>query len=220
MTRKAARALVHRQDCRNSGMPSTETHSFLPKGEPMNQKKKLGGGRRRPPNEGLIGRTEVGRILQRDRRTVRRYEAKELLTAAIIEADGVRWFDRNAVKALAARFALMRRASGSGRLKPDGAALVQEPQREDEYYPELRERRAGPAQTPKPPVKARALPRRPPPSVIPPGLRGTGARTEIRPEWWDAELPSGAPETAPCGDAGMTEDDTARPIRRIKESKK
>jgi hypothetical protein len=187
----------------------------------MNRKVTLGGGRRRPPNEGLIGRTEVGRILQRDRRTVRRYEAQELLRPAIIEADGVRWFDRNAVKALAARFALMRRASGSGRLKADGVASAPALQREGEYYPELRERRAPPAQAPKPPVKARApLPQRQPPDVTAPGLRGTGPRTEIRPEWWDAEMPSRASDTTPPGSGEGTADDPPPQGARVKQSKK
>ena len=68
----------------------------------MNRKQRRGGGRRLPPREGLIGRTDVARILQCDRSTTFRWEKDLILKAAFTEADGTRWFAREAVMQLAA----------------------------------------------------------------------------------------------------------------------
>jgi hypothetical protein len=175
----------------------------------VNRKEKRGGGRRRPPNESLIGRTEVARLLQRDRRTVCRYEKQALLKPALIEADGVRWFDREAVKVLAAHCALTRRARGGAgtRQRPGGATPTPAPQADGAYYPELRARRAPVVETPRPLVKTGApAPLRPGANEVALMQRGLGARTEIRSEWWDGDLTL-AQTPAPQAATGTTEAD-------------
>jgi hypothetical protein len=59
-------------------------------------------GRRSPPREGLIGRTQACRILQCDKRTLRRMERDCIVKPALVEPDGVRWFDIEAIRLIAA----------------------------------------------------------------------------------------------------------------------
>jgi len=94
-------------------------------------------------------RTEAGRILQRDRRTVGRYVVEGLLKPAVIEPDGARWFYREAVETLAANSHAGKR--GGRRRRGGGDPPAGAPQQEGEYYPELRARRAPLAVTPRPP---------------------------------------------------------------------
>ena len=153
----------------------------------MNRKEKRGGGRRRPPNERLIGRTEVARLLQCHRSTVARHERQGLLKAAVVEPDGVSWFDLELVKVLAAHFALKRRGGSAGRGRRSNPPSAPTSPSEGNYYPELRAPRL--AETPKPPVKVRGTPQKRPTLHEPPPLpRGLGPRTEIRSEWWGDDL--------------------------------
>ena len=155
----------------------------------MNAVKKRGGGRRRPPNDRLIGRTEVARLLQCNRSTVCRYEKEGLLKPALMEPDDVRWFDLKTVKALAV-FAL-RRGTGAGRGGgPKGPARPAPEVKDEQYRPEDQTRRRPLAETPKRPAKIRAVPDPKPREAgkEAPTERGIGARTEIRSEWWNDDL--------------------------------
>lgn len=157
----------------------------------MNRKPpKRGGGWRRPPREGLIGRTEAALLLQCDRIWIRRhYQKNGLLKAAVTEPDGVEWFELEAVKRLASSMKRKRgRKSSSTRLRAVRSPPIEQPT-QDEYYPELRGRRGPlPPPIPKPPVKARPPTREAQRRETGPMPRGIGPRTEIRPEWWDSEL--------------------------------
>jgi len=143
---------------------------------------KRGGGRRRPPNNRLIGRTEVARILQCDRSTVCRYEKNNFLKPALVEPDGVRWFDRETVQALA-KFALNRSKAGGGRGTRRRAPSRLERDGDGGYYPERRSGRSAP----KLPAQIRRAPQSKPPGDGSATQRGA-AKTEIRPEWWDDDL--------------------------------
>jgi len=187
----------------------------------MNRKPKQGGGRRRPPNDALIGRTEVARLLQCNRSTVCGYEKKGLLKPAIIEPDDVRWFEREAVQVLAAYFALKRRGSSAGRGRRGNAPPTSAPQTEGDYYPELRTRRL--IEIPKPSVKVTSITQKRQTAREPVTLpRGIGPRTEILDEWWSDDL------TSPAGDTparevdvvGATKTDAASPDDDSKASKK
>ena len=155
----------------------------------MNRKPpKRGGGRRVPPNEHLIGRSEVAQLLQCDIKAVRRYyQKKGLLKPALTEPDGCEWFDREAVGILAAAKKAGKRKSSSQRLRAVRSPPT-EPPTQDEYFPELRGRRGPLPPIPRPPVKARAPTREVQRRETGPMPRGIGPRTEIRPEWWDSEL--------------------------------
>jgi hypothetical protein len=160
----------------------------------LNQKVKRIGGTHRPPREGLIGRTDVGRLLQCDRRTVRRYERIGLLIPAAVQPNGVRWFDIEVVRRMALTFKRSRR----GRSRPvTGPAPDAVPT--GDYYPELRSRRR--SSSPEPPktapAKAQVAAERQPsrePRVIRPGAR-------LPSEWWPAD-------SAPHGSAPTSEGDT------------
>ncbi len=84
----------------------------------MSQEAKRVGGRHRPPNDRLTGRTGVGRILHCDRRTVRRLEEDGLLAPTVVEPNGVRWFDIEMVKRLAATYRRARKRTGRQRSRP------------------------------------------------------------------------------------------------------
>jgi hypothetical protein len=163
------------------------------------------GGRRRPPHDRVIGRTEVARLFQCDRRTVGRYEKEGILVPAIIEPDGARWFDLEVVKKLATRFAaLKRRAANAVRRRRGGGGTppASASQAPGDYYPELRNRRAPLVEAPKSPIKVRAAaPRRQEPNDPAATPRGIGARTEIRDEWWDEDL-----ETSPTEGSDVSQE--------------
>lgn len=176
----------------------------------MNRKPNRGGGRRRPPNDRLIGRTEVARLLGCDLGTVRRLGERELLKPALVEADGVRWFDLEAMQLLAAQMKVLLAAKMKkrrARPAPRGEAGGRRPPLPplDDYYPENRTRRSSQATaataTPKPPAKGRAAPQaetqNPRTNLKPAALRGLGPLTEIRSEWWDADLTPLAPPPSP-----------------------
>jgi hypothetical protein len=154
---------------------------------------KRGGGWRRPPREGLIGRTEAALLLQCDRIWIRRhYQKNGLLKAAVTEPDGVEWFELEAVKLLASSMKRKRgRKSSSTRLRAVRSPSELLPA---DYYPELRARRAPVCEAPRPFVKARPSAERPSLRYAGSMPRGVGPRTEIRKEWWDAELTPLAPE--------------------------
>ena len=150
-----------------------------------------GGGRHFPPRDGLVGRTEAARILQCDRQKVRRLERKGLLIPALVDADGVTWFDQRTVRALAAHLK-NERASAKILVASRGASLrSSEATAADAYYPELGGRRVSVAAMSKRPTRA--------PGIAKESLRagrksatsqrGLGPQTPSRDEWWNEVLP-------------------------------
>ena len=59
------------------------------------------GGRHKPPAPNLTGRSGAAAILGIDRREVRRLEEQGVLRPAVVQANGVRWFDIDTVWKLA-----------------------------------------------------------------------------------------------------------------------
>jgi hypothetical protein len=135
----------------------------------LNQKTKFKGGLHRPPNDRLTGRTGVGRILQCDRRTVRRLERAGILVPTVVEPNGVRWFDIEMVK----RMAAMNRRAGKAVARKRSAPPPAKPTDPSDYRPELRGRRLEPQAPPSSPPRTQRS-----------GEQGCGPRTQIRPEWW------------------------------------
>jgi hypothetical protein len=66
-------------------------------------------GRRQPPNAELTGRTGACRILAWDKRKFRRWEQQGLVKPALIEPDGVRWYDVEVMRTIAAIQAAVRK---------------------------------------------------------------------------------------------------------------
>jgi hypothetical protein len=175
----------------------------------VNRKQRRGGGWRRPPHEGLIGRTDVARILQCDRSTTFRWEKDLILKAAFTEADGTRWFAREAVMQLAALMRKNGRRKGgadrkNGRGRQVVAAAPAPPQAKEKVYdpstpvydPALRSRLTPGDETPKAPVKpappapqqpSAAKGRKAPPRPLPQG----------DPRWFDEDW---KPPTPPARD--------------------
>jgi hypothetical protein len=77
-------------------------------------------GRCSPPHEGLTGRAGACKILQVDKRTLRRLEERGLVKPAVREHDGVRWFDIEALHVLATKLRVRRqgRRPARGALPP------------------------------------------------------------------------------------------------------
>ncbi|MGD0524232.1 MAG: hypothetical protein ABSE49_03755 [Polyangiaceae bacterium] len=70
--------------------------------DPVNKApKRAMGGRHKPPAAHLTGRSGVAAILGIDRREVRRLEEQGILRPAVVQANGVRWFDIDTVWKLA-----------------------------------------------------------------------------------------------------------------------
>ena len=70
--------------------------------DPVNKApKRAMGGRHKPPAANLTGRSGVAAILGIDRREVRRLEEQGILRPAVVQANGVRWFDIDTVWKLA-----------------------------------------------------------------------------------------------------------------------
>lgn len=63
--------------------------------------KRAMGGRHKPPAANLTGRSGAAAILGIDRREVRRLEEQGVLRPAVVQANGVRWFDVDTVWKLA-----------------------------------------------------------------------------------------------------------------------
>jgi hypothetical protein len=63
--------------------------------------KRAMGGRHKPPAANLTGRSGAAAILGIDRREVRRLEEQGVLRPAVVQANGVRWFDIDTVWKLA-----------------------------------------------------------------------------------------------------------------------
>ena len=160
----------------------------------VNQEAKRIGGMHRPPNERLTGRTGVGRILQCDRRTVRRLEESGLLGPALIEPNGVRWFDIEAAKRLAATYRRARKTGSRRRV----AKPPRSPKSSGDYRPELRPPRVPVPERPSPPPATTKPQVR---SSPPRERRDVGPRTEIKPEWWDGDLGKTAPPKNPAAGA-------------------
>lgn len=130
----------------------------------MNRKQKRAGGSRRPPQEGLIQRKDVARILQRDRRSVFRYEQEGRLTV-VCKTGGTKWFSLEEVVRLAAELAgenQGRSGRKNSRRREAIAAAAPAPQAKEKAYdpptpvydPALRSRRAPSDETPKAPPPA------------------------------------------------------------------
>ena len=86
----------------------------------MNDDTKRVGGRHRPPNDRLIGRTAAGQIIGCGKGGIRRYERAGLLTPELVEPNGVRWFDIDKVKKLAEAIKRGRRKARGRRTGPLG----------------------------------------------------------------------------------------------------
>lgn len=74
------------------------------------------GGRHLPPREGLTGRAGACRILQCDKRKLRRMEREGIVKPTLVEPDGVRWFDIETVRQLAA--AMQKAVNRQGKRSP------------------------------------------------------------------------------------------------------
>ena len=168
----------------------------------MNRKQRRAGARSTPPREGLICRADAALILQRDRRTIFRYEEDGLLGEVFIDNEGNKWFELESVMRLAARFALERRngrPSRSGKKSAPPAPAA--PQAAEGYYPERRTRRPPRAERPTP------VERFPPPAppLLPPkgeekppeekpllpsakGATAIRTTTVVDPNWFNEDL--------------------------------
>src|SRR5271165_6302528 len=70
--------------------------------DPVNKKPRpTVGGRHRPPSDKLTGRTGACKILGIDKRELRRLEDQGVLRPAVVQPNGVRWFDIETVWRLA-----------------------------------------------------------------------------------------------------------------------
>jgi hypothetical protein len=71
--------------------------------DPVNKapKRAVVGGRHKPPADNLTGRAGACRILGIDKRELRRLEDQGVLRPAVMQANGVRWFDIDTVWKLA-----------------------------------------------------------------------------------------------------------------------
>jgi hypothetical protein len=160
------------------------------RGRSMSRRQRRGGGRRRPPDDRLIGCTEAAGILGCNRSTISRLADLGLLKPIRVERDGVRWFDREWMKLLAAHFTLKRLArkpADRGRRQKDATTSVFDAT--GEYRPELRLRDRSRTDGSKPA-------RRPAPSTsgatprdVGRAPRGYGPGTQLPPEWWPMDDP-------------------------------
>jgi hypothetical protein len=85
------------------------------------------GGRHRPPNASLTGRSGACKILGVDKRELRRMEASGVLKPAIVQPNGVRWFDIETVWRLALERFKDRKSRHRPRrpsLRPEGVERV------------------------------------------------------------------------------------------------
>jgi hypothetical protein len=117
--------------------------------------KKKSIGQRRPPREGLVGRTEACRILGCDSRQFRRYVGDGTVPLAEVETDAegrleARWYDIKTIRDLAAKMrrwrkqALRRGRRVGARNAVTAAAGTAKTRRRSDYRPEADEYRPEP----------------------------------------------------------------------------
>ncbi len=168
----------------------------------MNRKKNRGGGHQRPPDDSLIGASEVAGILGCDRSTISRFAKLGLLKPAVVEDGEVRWFDREWIVLLAAHFTLKRAVRKRHIRRMEEAPSDSVFDVNGAYRPELRKRRPSRAEAttpprPRPPRQRSQTPRETPKREAPPVPSANGsirARTQIPPEWWiDVVIPNVLP---------------------------
>jgi hypothetical protein len=81
---------------------------FAKVGTEMKQQRRRGGCPQ-PPNENVIGRTAVARILKCSRTTIGDLEEKQLLMPTIVDADGSRWYALDGIMKFAVVWKRIRR---------------------------------------------------------------------------------------------------------------
>ncbi len=160
--------------------------------EPLPHRAQKRIGRRSPPCEGLIGRSEACRILGCEGRQFRRWVDKGLIRPALVQRDSsghleARWFDRDDIQVIARTIRRLRRAAGRAKTTPckrrESLAPTPRPQCREpagcpphprQYHPERRLRDFVPVAPPTP------TDRRPSPTRV---VAPASSRTYIPREW-------------------------------------